>query len=113
MTRMVGGTFGVAVLGALITAVGRDRLSVLLPQASGPRLDRLSEALGAGGTGGAGTDPTIAAATKDAFVTALHTGMRVGAAVLAAGAVVAFVTISSRRPAKAEGEAVAPVEIAA
>jgi MFS family permease len=109
MTRMVGGTFGIAVLGALITGVGRDRLATLLPQASGPELDHLSEALGAGGVNS--SDPTLVAATKDAFVTALHSGMRVGAAVVAAGAVVAYVTISSRRPAKAD--AAAPVEVAA
>ena len=33
MSRMVGGTFGVAVLGALIAAVGRTKLDELLPAA--------------------------------------------------------------------------------
>ena len=31
MTRMVGSTFGVAVIGAIIATLGRDRLTTLLP----------------------------------------------------------------------------------
>jgi EmrB/QacA subfamily drug resistance transporter len=36
MSRMVGGTFGVAVIGALVTTVGRARIDALLPSAPPP-----------------------------------------------------------------------------
>jgi EmrB/QacA subfamily drug resistance transporter len=111
MTRMVGGTFGVAVLGALITAVGRSQLEHLLPRASAGELDTLANELGAGGA--ADVDPSLVGPMREAFVVALHTGMRVGAAVLFVGAVVAWVTISSRRPRPAPAEAGAPAELAA
>ena len=37
MTRMVGGTFGVAALGALVAAVGRHDLAQSLPRVPEPR----------------------------------------------------------------------------
>ncbi|HEU4656494.1 MAG TPA: MFS transporter [Capillimicrobium sp.] len=101
MTRMVGGTFGVAALGALITGVGRDHLTTALPQATGAQIDRLADGLGSGGAS-AGADPAIAAAMRDAFVSALQSGMRVAAAVTLAGALVAWLTISARRPQPSE-----------
>jgi len=106
MNRMIGGTFGVAVLGALITALGQSRLEELLPQATPAQVDRLAEGLGAG-AGSGGADTGVAAAMQDAFVYAMHGGFRVAAAIALAGAVVAWLTISAR-PASAEVEAVAP-----
>jgi EmrB/QacA subfamily drug resistance transporter len=109
MTRMVGGTFGVAALGALITALGRDRLSDLLPQASSGQLDHLADALGAGAATG-GAPP---GALDDAFVHALQGGMRLGAAVVLVGAFVAAATISSHRRAPAQVPETAQAELAA
>ncbi|UGS35458.1 MFS transporter [Capillimicrobium parvum] len=112
MTRMVGGTFGVAALGALITALGRDRLGHLLPQAGSGQLDKLADALGAG----AAPAGAPSSAMDDAFVHALQGGMRLGAAVVLVGAFVAAATISSRRrvPANAgQGVDAAQTELAA
>ena len=108
MTRMVGGTFGVAALAALVAALGRDRLSALLPQATPGQLDQLADALGAG----AATAGAPQSALDDAFVHALQGGMRLGAAVVLIGALVAAATISSHRRAPAEAPETAPAESA-
>jgi EmrB/QacA subfamily drug resistance transporter len=94
MSRMVGGTFGVAVLGALVTAVGRTKLGELLPQVPASTREHLAESLGAGGaTAGHGA---VADAGRQAFVSALNTGLRIGAAVALAGALVAWALIADR-----------------
>jgi EmrB/QacA subfamily drug resistance transporter len=103
MSRMVGGSFGVAAMGALITGLGSHRLGELLPQLSGSARTKLAESLGAG----AGTDATgqTAGALQQAFVYALNDGLRVGAAVALVGAVLAYVLIEpKRRLAPAETE---------
>ena len=48
MTRMVGGTFGVAALGALVATVGRHDLAQSLPGVPEPVRERLVDALGSG-----------------------------------------------------------------
>lgn len=111
MTRMVGGTFGVAALGALISAVGREEITQALPRATGGELDRLSEGLGGGASAVGNADPAVVDTVREAFVEALHGGMRVAAAVMLAGAVVAFLTISPRRVQTPEPAP--PVEVAA
>jgi EmrB/QacA subfamily drug resistance transporter len=94
MSRMVGGTFGVAVLGALVTSVGRSRLAELLPQVPAGTRDHLAESLGAGGVSTA--HGAVADASREAFVSALNTGLRIGAAVALVGAVVAWALIADR-----------------
>jgi hypothetical protein len=95
MSRMVGGSFGVAAMGALITGLGDHRLGRLLPELSSSARAKLAESLGAGaGTGATGR---TASALQDAFVYALNDGLRVGAAVALAGAVLAFVLIEPKR----------------
>lgn len=115
MNRMIGGTFGVAALGALITAMGKDKLTELLPQAGSAQVDRLAEGLGAGATTH-GADPAVAAAMQDAFIHALHGGMRVASVIALLGAIAAWATIA-RRSAAAEAAATAgartPVESSA
>jgi EmrB/QacA subfamily drug resistance transporter len=93
MTRMVGGTFGVAAMGALITGVGRHRLDVLLPTVPASERARLADALGSGGLR---VDGRTGAAVQDAFLHGLNNGLRVGAAFTAAGAVLAFLLIAGR-----------------
>jgi len=90
MSRMVGGTFGVAALGALVIAVGRSKLDELLPQLPESARERLAESLGAGGTAGG-------AAANEAFVAALQSGLRVATVVAAIGAVLAAVLIAPKR----------------
>jgi MFS family permease len=89
MSRMVGGTFGVASLGALIAALGRDRIDHLLPAVPDAARERIAHSLGAGGATG-DAPGNIAAAADEAFVHALQSGLRIGAAVAFVGALVAF-----------------------
>jgi hypothetical protein len=103
MSRMVGGTFGVAAMGALITGLGKHRLGELLPNLSDSARSKLTEALGAGA--GSNASGRTASALQDAFVYALNNGLRIGAAVALVGAALAFVMIEPKRgtaPAETE-----------
>ena len=99
MNRMVGGTFGVAVLGALVSTLGASRLGELLPSLSPAARSRLTESLGSGGALH-GTEGPIVQASHSAFVYALQYGLRLSAAVALLGALLAWTTIA-RRPAPA------------
>jgi hypothetical protein len=86
MVRMVGGTFGVAALGALVAAIGRHDLSRALPQLPAGTRERLVDGLGSG-AGLAGGPAQVKTAATHAFVDALGTGLTVAAisALVAAG----------------------------
>jgi EmrB/QacA subfamily drug resistance transporter len=94
MSRMVGGSFGVAAMGALITGLGKHRLGELLPQMQEGARSKLADSLGAG----ASTNVTgrTATALQDAFVYALNNGLRIGAAVALLGAILAYAMIEPR-----------------
>ena len=96
MSRMVGGTFGVAALGALIATVGRRDLEQSLPQASAGARERLAEGLGSGVPLDA--SPQAVSAAQAAFVDALGAGLAVSAAALAVGALLAWLLIAPGRP---------------
>jgi EmrB/QacA subfamily drug resistance transporter len=107
MSRMVGGTFGVAVLGALVTAVGKSKLHDLLPQVPAGARGRLAEGLGQ--STGAHVSPAVADAMRHAFVSALSSALEVGTAVALVGAILAFVLVRDRAPeAAVEGQAGEP-----
>jgi EmrB/QacA subfamily drug resistance transporter len=111
MSRMVGGTFGVAVLGALVAGVGRSKLDELLPSLPAGQRAGLADALGSGGALDA--PGQVADAVREAFVTALRDGLRMGAAVALLGAVLAFTLIGDRpeaatAPAAVDAGAAAP-----
>jgi len=101
MSRMVGGTFGVAVLGALVAVLGKSKLADLLPNAAQPVRDRIAESLGAGGAG-ADAGARGADAAREAFVYALQNGLRLGAAVAVLGALLAWTLITPMRAAAPE-----------
>jgi len=96
MSRMVGGTFGVAVLGALVSTLGGSKLNELLPALPASAHARLTESLGAGGALH-GVPGRIVEASHSAFVYALQYGLRLSAAVALLGALLAWVLIA-RRP---------------
>jgi EmrB/QacA subfamily drug resistance transporter len=102
MSRMVGGTFGVAAMGALISALGRSKIDELLPSLPAGRRAELADSLGAGGGQIGGR---VGAAVQDAFVAALNDGLRIAAVVTALGAVLAWVLIADRVAAPAEAGA--------
>jgi hypothetical protein len=101
MSRMVGGTFGVAVMGALVTALGSDRLAELLPNLPAGQRSDLAESLGAGGAQVSGN---VAAAVADAYVHALNSGLRLAAVLCVIGAVVTWALISPKPAPAAEAE---------
>jgi hypothetical protein len=105
MSRMVGGTFGVAVLGAIVAAVGRAKLDDLLPTLPAAARQRLTDSLGAGGVSSDHAPAQIVAATHEAFITALGTGLKLGGSVALLGALLAWALVRSPRPE-------APVETA-
>ena len=101
MFRMVGGTFGVAALGALVAAVGRARPGAVAPQrALAARVTRWWTA--------SGRAPASTARRRrswprqqSAFVDALGTGLTISAIAVAVAAVAAWFLISPGRPAAA------------
>jgi EmrB/QacA subfamily drug resistance transporter len=96
MSRMVGGSFGVAAMGALVVGVGRAKLDSLLPNLpSGQRAD-LAQALGAGGATRGGE---VGRAMNEAFVSAVSVGLRVSAAMALAGAILAWFLVAKKLPA--------------
>ncbi len=105
MSRMVGGTFGVAVMGALITGLGKSKLDQVLPALPEGRRQALADSLGAGGTHVGGQ---VGDAVRQAYVYALNDGLRIGAAVTLLGALLAWLLIADRAEAPAEAGAAAP-----
>jgi EmrB/QacA subfamily drug resistance transporter len=102
MSRMVGGTFGVAIMGALVTAIGKSKIDHGLPHlAAGPR-SAIANGLGAGVTPAGHASAHVTAVVREAFVSALGTGLTIGAAVTLIGATVAFLFVrrgASQAPA--------------
>ena len=125
MTRMVGGTFGVAALGALFQSLSKSRLSSDLSgiHLTATQHQHVVDGLGAGQAGHAlgGLDPTTAGqvtrAMKDAFVHGLSGSLKLSTGVAAAGAVLAFVLIEphlkARKAPQVETEAAAAAAAAA
>jgi EmrB/QacA subfamily drug resistance transporter len=107
MSRMVGGTFGVAVMGALITGLGKSKLDDTLPNVPAAERQHLADALGAGG--GTQAKGAVGDAVREAFVYALNNGLRIGAAAAVGAAIVAWLLIADRAEAPAEAGAEAAV----
>jgi EmrB/QacA subfamily drug resistance transporter len=95
MSRMVGGTFGVAVLGAMVSTLGRSKIDQLLPAAPANVRDQLVGSLGSGGALH-GVPAQAIDASQRAFVYALQYGLRLGAAVALIGALLAWTLVSRR-----------------
>jgi len=97
MSRMIGGTFGVAVMGALVTAIGRTKLSSSLPHLPAATRSAIANSLGAGG-GAAGhqVSQQIVAASDSAFVAALSAGLTIGAVVALASAALSALLIEPK-----------------
>lgn len=106
MSRMVGGTFGVAALGALFQHLSSERLADSLasaPVSAGQR-EQLVENLGSGGGEVVrGLDPAtaeqVSAAVRDAFVHALSSGMWMATGFALFGALVAALMVRDRSAA--------------
>jgi MFS family permease len=97
MSRMVGGTFGVAALGALFQHLARNELADSLAGTGigAAQQERLVASLGTA-SDGANLPPVAAEAAHNAFIHALASGMWLSAGVAALGAVLAFWTIGGK-----------------
>ncbi|MGP0100725.1 MAG: MFS transporter [Solirubrobacteraceae bacterium] len=95
MNRMVGGTFGVAVLGAMVATLGRSKIDQLLPAASSAERAHLAAGIGSGVVPH-GISAQIVDAGQRAFVYALQYGLRLGSAVALLGALLAWTLVRAR-----------------
>jgi EmrB/QacA subfamily drug resistance transporter len=93
MSRMVGGTFGVAIMGALVTAIGKSRIDQGLPHLPAATRSDIANALGAGAAPAGEASRHVTSVVREAFISALGTGLTIGAAVTLVGAVVAFTLV--------------------
>jgi MFS transporter, DHA2 family, multidrug resistance protein len=103
-TRQVGGALGVAVIGSLVASVYSDEILSLAGRfgLTGPTLTQAEESLG----GALAQAPSLgeqagayATAVRESFVTALSSGLRLGAVVVACAAVLTWRFL----PARARG----------
>jgi hypothetical protein len=102
MSRMVGGSVGLALMGALVTAIGRSKLDSSLPQLPAAVRAKLASALGSSAAPDGHTSPHVVQATHEAFVSALASGLKLGAAVAFLGALLALWLIGPARARPAE-----------
>jgi MFS family permease len=97
MSRMVGGSVGLSVMGALVAAIGRSDLNSSLPNVPAALRANIANGLGSGAAPtGNHVSAQIVNATHHAFVSALGTGLTVGASVALIGAVLAWTLIENR-----------------
>jgi EmrB/QacA subfamily drug resistance transporter len=107
MVRMVGSTFGVAIMGALVATIGRSKIDSGLPHVAAKTRAALADALGSGGTlTGHHVPAQVVSVARGAFVSSLSTGLLVSAAASLVGAALAWRLIAP----KVEQPAPAPVE---
>jgi MFS family permease len=115
MGRMVGGSLGIAVTGALFQGKFTNRLDELMGTTSKATSDKLFEAVSSGQSshiGGGANGQRMIANAHDAFIHALAGSMRLSLAVVVAGLVFSATLLKgglprSKRTAEAHPEAVA------
>ena len=101
-------TFGVAVMGALVATIGRSKIDELLPSLPDHTRAAIANGISSGGSfSGHHVSAQIVSASREAFVSALGTGLTVGAVVTLIGAFVAW-TLIAPRPKQVEPEATSP-----
>jgi EmrB/QacA subfamily drug resistance transporter len=111
MTRMVGSTFGVAALGAIVATVGRSELQTRLPQLGAGEGGHLVELLGSGAST-THLPAQVQSALNETFVSALSTGLYAVGGLALVGALLAWTLV--RQPATAAPDAAAePAEAGA
>ncbi len=99
-SREIGGVFGIALLGAIVTSTfktgfGARLLEAGIPHAQAAAIVAKAGASAAAGSSGPATDSVIADAVRQSFVHAMHTGMLVAVAFLVFAAIVSAVFVRS------------------
>ena len=81
MSRMVGSTFGVAVMGAIVTTVGKSKLDQSLPHVPAAQRNAIASALGSGAAPAAtrSSPQILLAVSEGVSSSALGSGLVVGA----------------------------------
>jgi hypothetical protein len=103
MSRMVGSTFGVAVMGAIVTTVGKSQIEQNLPHLPAAERSAIANALGSGASAAAHAPQEVVRVVQNAFVTAVSTGLTVGVVFVLVGAVTAWLLVQrGPRPAHAQ-----------
>ena len=97
MSRMIGATFGVAAMGAVVTTIGGAKIDRALPQLSARARGALRESLGTGAPHVTGNVAHMVAAVHAAFVSGGRTGLAIGAVALLVASGLAL-TLIERRP---------------
>ncbi|HEY7934387.1 MAG TPA: MFS transporter [Solirubrobacteraceae bacterium] len=110
MNRMVGGTFGVAILGAMVATLGRSKIDQLLPMIPAGKRAELASGLGSGGALH-GMPVQIIDASQHAFVYALQYGLRVGSAVALLGALLAWTLVGREATAHESAPATEAIQV--
>jgi MFS family permease len=112
MSRMIGGTLGVAVIGAVFQAAARSDLDSSLAHSGLTAAQRgdIAHALGGGGSAvpsgvSHAQAAQIATAARDAFINGFASSMKVATAVVVAGVIAAIALIRSERKREAEAPA--------
>ena len=105
MSRMLGGTVGLAVMGALVTTIGRSKLDSSLAQLPAATRIKLASALGSGAAPNGHASPHVVHALHHAFVAALAAGLKVSAAAAFGGTLLALWLIGPLRTQAAETRA--------
>jgi EmrB/QacA subfamily drug resistance transporter len=95
MTRMVGSTFGVAALGAIIATVGRSQLSARLPHVSPAARAHLVDLLGSGASTSR-LPVHVQGALNETYVYALSKGLYAIGALALLGALLAWTLVRGR-----------------
>ncbi|HSO98016.1 MAG TPA: MFS transporter, partial [Solirubrobacteraceae bacterium] len=99
MSRMVGGTFGVAIMGALVATIGRSQIDAKLPHLPSQTRATIAGSLTGGGSQAGHHAPAqVVSAVHEAFISALGTGLTIGGVVVLFGAVAAFTLVAPRPP---------------
>jgi EmrB/QacA subfamily drug resistance transporter len=99
-SRELGGVFGIALLGAIVTsAFKRAFLARLLatgvPRSAATGIVAQAGAGAAAGNAGSGADPALVEAVKSSFVHAIHVGMLVAIGFLLLASIVSFLFVRS------------------
>src|SRR5205085_100137 len=95
MTRMVGSTFGVAALGAIIATVGRSQLATRLPEIGAARRGHLVDQLGSGAST-THLPVRVQGALNESYVYALSHGLYAVGALALVGALLAWTLVHTK-----------------
>src|ERR1700751_4229191 len=110
MTRMIGGTFGVAALGAIIPSVGRNQLATRLPEGAATQRGKLVDMLGSGAST-THLPAHVQGALNETYVYAFTKGLYFLGALALTGAVLALLLVR-RGAVSATVPAPAPAPVA-